>query len=55
MLGSLLTHTELRLGTEKVAECIRRIATVEAVAARNGLDVINRRIPGDIELTASGL
>jgi hypothetical protein len=40
MLGSLLTHTELCLGTEKVEECIRRVATAEGVvAARNGLDV----------------
>jgi len=37
--GSLLTHTEVRLGTEKVAKCIRRIATDKGVTARNGLDV----------------
>jgi hypothetical protein len=29
----------VRLGTEKVAECIRRVAIDEGIAARDGLDV----------------
>lgn len=35
--GSLSTHTVPRLGTEKLAECVRRIASGD-IAARNGLD-----------------